>query len=315
MKDLKALSESVATFARDKRLDILAPKPETSAQLSEGQLQKAQTLFEDFLQNFALTLSVYLQFPAKVSAPAASVRDYAAHLGDAIPACAISINLDRDASGVLEFTKSLVIPVINGLLGASDTVEQDDERTITEIEKRLIEGLIDVVLPGLQQTLGNAMGAECAIRAMEVNSRATGLMKRDEALLELSGTVQLGQSVGTLTLFLPLAAAQRLPGEDAPRKIQENQTKRPKPGEMIKALRRSAVEIEARLTGQRILIENLMELKPGQVLNFSHGADQSIDAVVNGKSLCKGKLVSTGKRLAFTVEELAGGPSNGSRTY
>jgi flagellar motor switch protein FliM len=307
MTNPKALLESVVQFPRDERLDILVPKPEIFNQLSEGQLQKSQTLFEDLLRNFALTLSVYLQFPAKASAPSARVRDYSAHLSDTIPACAISIGLDNNAFGVLEFTKSLVIPIINGLLGATDTVEQDDERTITEIEKRLIEGLIDAALPGLQQTIGNAVGAECSVGTIEVNSRATGLMKRDEVLLELSGTIQLGQSVGTMMLFLPSAVAQCLPCEDALRKIQEDQTKATRPGAMITALRNSTIEVEARLTGQRILIANLMELKAGQVLNFSHGADQSIDAVVNGKSLCKGKLVSTGKRLAFTVEQLAGG--------
>jgi flagellar motor switch protein FliM len=307
MQDLKTLSESLARFPRDKRLDDLAPSPATANRLSESQLEKSRILFEDFLRSFALTLSVYLQFPAKASAPSAGVRAYAEHLSDTAPACAVSIKLGNGVFGVLEFTKSLAIPIINGLLGATDTVEQDDERTITEIEKRLIEGLIDVIVPSLQQTLGNAVGAECSVLAMEVNSRATGLMKRDEAPLELSGLIQLGQSVGTLTFFLPFGLAQRLPCEQTPRMIQENPAGTPKPGAMIHALSRSAVDVEARLKGQRILIANLMQLKTGQVLTFSHGADQSIDATVNGKSFCKGKLVSTGKRLAFSVEQLARG--------
>ena len=61
------------------------------------------------------------------------------------------------------------------------------------------------------------------------------------------------------------------------------------------------LRVEARLEGAGILIRDLLDLKLGQVIAFSHPLGRPLDCAVNGQQVYKGEVVTIGTKVAFQI--------------
>lgn len=62
------------------------------------------------------------------------------------------------------------------------------------------------------------------------------------------------------------------------------------------------VNLEMRLQGGAIPVEELMNLKEGDVLSFDYSVEQPLECLVNGKLKFQGQIVSKGSKKAFLID-------------
>ena len=74
---------------------------------------------------------------------------------------------------------------------------------------------------------------------------------------------------------------------------------------MLNLLKPANLNLDARLEGPTLLVEDLMTLEPGHVLNFDHPVDRPLRLRVNGENKYEGHLVATRNKKSFLVEKLA----------
>lgn len=66
------------------------------------------------------------------------------------------------------------------------------------------------------------------------------------------------------------------------------------------------VSVSAVLAERSFSVEDLLEVRPGAVLDFRKAADAPLELRVNGSPVGRGRAVERGGRLGLLVEELSG---------
>ena len=73
---------------------------------------------------------------------------------------------------------------------------------------------------------------------------------------------------------------------------------------MLNLLKPTKLHLDARLEGATLLVQDLMAIEPGHVLNFDHPLNKPLQLVVNGQNKYEGRLVATRNKRSFEVEKL-----------
>jgi len=71
---------------------------------------------------------------------------------------------------------------------------------------------------------------------------------------------------------------------------------------MLRFLADAVVELDGRLDGARLSVEDFLSLEQGDLLTFDHPLHRSVDGIVNGKLKFKGQLVRLGNNKALRIE-------------
>jgi flagellar motor switch protein FliM len=66
------------------------------------------------------------------------------------------------------------------------------------------------------------------------------------------------------------------------------------------------LHLDARLEGPSLLVEDLLKLEPGHVLNFDYPVGKPLRLVLNGQDRYEGQLVACRNKKSFQVERLSG---------
>ena len=66
--------------------------------------------------------------------------------------------------------------------------------------------------------------------------------------------------------------------------------------------RGASVELDSRLEGASLTIEDFLSLQEGDLLEFDHPLERPLDCLVNGKLKFKGQVVSLAHRMGFRIE-------------
>ena len=70
-----------------------------------------------------------------------------------------------------------------------------------------------------------------------------------------------------------------------------------------KLLKPAQMDIDTRLQGPTLSVEDLLELTEGDVLTFDYPVDRPINTLVNGKLKLLGQVVNSGRKKAFLVHK------------
>jgi flagellar motor switch protein FliM len=71
---------------------------------------------------------------------------------------------------------------------------------------------------------------------------------------------------------------------------------------MLHVLEGASVDLDSRLEGAAITVEDFLTLQEGDLLEFDHPIERLIHCVINGKPKFQGQVLSLGNRKAFRIE-------------
>ena len=117
----------------------------------------------------------------------------------------------------------------------------------------------------------------------------------NDVVIRLAGNSQDGiQTIGGfLARLAEKHARDRARRASSPAPVQEN---------LLAALARATVRVEAVLQGASVRMGDLVAMRQGQILLLGTPPGSPFDCLVNGKAQFKGEMVAAGNRQGFQIE-------------
>jgi len=284
------------------RRSTLQPPECRTEQLLPNQLDFACRTFEKFLTGLSALLPGYLYTPATIRFATAEQRPYSSALADLADfGCTVLLDLSPfPHCARLAFGQRFLFAALETLLGAPPGVGGLPRESLTDVDLRILQGLIDLAIAELRSAWHPQCGASFRKISIGVGESNVSDAEEQSALI-LTAEIVTRESADTLRLILPsllirlIAQTGRKPSTPA-----GDSQKRA----LLEALSGTYLDIEAVIRGTDIRVRDLLALKPGMVLEVPRKSGTPIECQVNGVSKFRGGLVNIGKFVGFRIESL-----------
>lgn len=283
--------------------------------IPKSQVRAIHLLHDTFVRNLVSSLSAYLRSYLTVNLVSVEQLSYAEFLqGLPSPTCLVSLGLrPYDGNAVMELNPSLVFPVLEMLLGGTGKSPANLDRDITEIEQKLLDGLIRIILQDLREAWKGVSAMDLAVEAMETEPQLLRVLAPNEAVVAVAVEVRIGDTVGMMNIAFPSIVIKMMRQKfDQQWSVRKSQPSDSDQERFLRWLRDAGLTVEARLEGLELSVRDLLDLNEGNLIIFDRSVGCPIDLVVNGKNKYVGQVVSTGRRRGFLVDYLRAAAGQGS---
>jgi flagellar motor switch protein FliM len=282
--------------------------------IPKSQVRAIHLLHDTFVRNLVSSLSAYLRSYLAVNLVSVEQLSYAEFLdGLPSPTCMVSLGLNPyDGNGVLELNPSLVFPILEMLLGGSGKSSIVIQRDITEIEQKLLDGLIRIILHDLREAWKVVTAVDFTVESMETEPQLLHILAPNEAVVAIGVEVRIGETLGMMNIALPSIVIKMMRQKfDQQWSMRKTRASEAEQFRVLRYLRDAGLTLEARLEGPTLTVRDLLVLEEGHLLTFDFPVERPIKLMVNGAAKYSGQIVSTGKKRACLIEKIRPAPAQG----
>ena len=275
--------------------------------IPKSQVRAIHLLHDTFVRNLVSSLSAYLRSYLAVNLVSVEQLSYAEFLeGLPSPTCMVSLGLQPyDGNGVMELNPSLVFPVLEMLLGGTGRSTAALDRDITEIEQKLLDGLIRIILQDLREAWKGVTAVEFTVEAMETEPQMLRVLAPNEAVVTIGVEIKIGETVGMMNIALPSIVIKMMRQKfDQQWSVRKSQASDAEQARFLNRLKDAVFTLEARLEGLELSVRDLLDLNEGTLVTFDHPVGCPIQLILNGKDKYVGQVVCTGRRRGFLVDSV-----------
>jgi flagellar motor switch protein FliM len=276
--------------------------------IAKSQMRAIHMLHENFVRNLGSSLSAYLRSYLTVNLVSVEQLSYAEFLeGLPSPTCIASLGLPPyEGNAALEVNPSIIFPILEMMLGGNGKSPAVVQREITEIEQNLLDGLFRIILHDLAEAWKSVTVIDFKIENMEKEPQLLQIVAPNEAVVAVGVEIRVGDSTGMMNMAMPAIIIkmmrQKFEQQWSVRKAESTETEQER---MLRFLKSASVELDGRLEGATLSLEDLLALEEGDLLTFDHPLGRSFDCQVNGKLKYKGQVVRLGNKKGFRIERSA----------
>jgi flagellar motor switch protein FliM len=276
-----------------------------AGQIGSEQLRAINQLHETFARNLTTSVGGYLRIVFDVSLVSAEHLTYREFL-QRVPETTYLASCELapvNATGVLQLDLAICYPIIDVMLGGEGKTGEMT-RDITEIEEQVLEGIVRIICRELQ-TSWNAISLEFNFGARQQMLQTQRLMPPEEKNLCLSFEIKMAETRGTLNLAVPAVVSNALL-----RKISADFSyQRPRSSietriHLQKKLVGCIFPVELCMPHLQVIMQDITELAPGNLLTFSRSASAAAVMLVDDVRLCSATPVRVNNRRAARVLSL-----------
>jgi flagellar motor switch protein FliM len=222
---------------------------------------------------------------------------------EAIPEASVAASIvspGSESKMLLTGELILVLDVIERLLGGTgDTVV---ERPLTDIEAVLARRLFGTLVECLSSTWFDLCGMQLELGRIDPVTEAPHLVPASEPTLVLTVEVRLARRSTTLALLVPYAAIAPVAGAFSSRDAAAGIPADPRAAAAVRAgLRGVDVELRAEVAGTTLALEDVLALRPGDVVRLEGQAGADITVFADGTPVHRARAGRSGTRRAIQV--------------
>src|SRR5450432_1254655 len=277
--------------------------------IAKSQLRAIHLLHDNFVRNLVSSLSAYLRSYLIVNLVSVEQLSYAEFL-ECLPSptCIASLGLrPYDGNAVLEVNSSLVFPILEILLGGNGKASTVLQREITEIEQSLLDGLFKIILRELKEAWKGLTAIDFTLESLETEPQFVQILAPSEAVVAIAIEVRIGESVGMMNIAMPSIIIKMMRQKfDQQWSVRKTESTDIEQIRILDLVRESQVELNVRLDGPTLSLEDLLNLDSGDVLSFDYPVERPLDLNVNGKLKFRGQVAAVGQKLGFLIEQALG---------
>jgi len=240
-----------------------------AGRLSNENARALTALHEKFALNVTTALELYLGTSLHLKLMSLEQMAIADYIGGIAPnsyllPCALNV---MESNFLLEMDVALMFPIIDLLLGGAGT-QSENSRELTEIDEEIIQSVSALIVTQLErswQTLHVSLTPGRCIKPGVIQQ----IFLVNEKLVLLMFEVTVGSTVGPLNVVLPTSFVGMLL-----RHLKAAQSKKLSSLRPLRApnLRERILDcdftVAADITQVRVLVKDLLELKPGKILKM-----------------------------------------------
>jgi flagellar motor switch protein FliM len=241
-----------------------------AGRLSNENARALTTLHEKFAVNVTNSLEVYLGTSIRlklVSLEQLALKDYSAALAPNTYLLPCALNV-MESSFLIEMDVRLIFPIIDLLLGGLGTTSSDEARELTEIDEEIMESITALIIKEVDRswrTLNLSLTPSHCIKPAMLSQ----IYPANEKLVLLMFEMTVGVTTASFKIVLPTSFVGYLL-----RHLKAAQSKKisslrhlPNP-----SLRERILDCDFNLavdiTHMRVLVKDLIDLKPGTILKM-----------------------------------------------
>jgi flagellar motor switch protein FliM len=277
--------------------------------IAKDQLRSIHLLHDNFARNLASSLSGYLRAYVVVNLVSVEQLSFA-EFTQCLPSPTVLVALGMkpfDGNAVMELNPSLVFPLLEMLLGGNGKGAALSRET-TEIEQSILDTLFRIILHDLSLAWQAVANINFTVEGRETEPQLLQILAPNEAVVSIGLEIRVGENTGLMNIGMPSIVIKMLRSRfDQQWSVRKTDSTVAEQTRMLTLLKPASLHLDARLEGSTLLVQDLMTLEPGHILNFDHPLDRPLRLVVNGQNKYEGHLVATRNKKSFLVEKLATG--------
>jgi flagellar motor switch protein FliM len=285
-EEMSALLETPADTAQsqtpDKRRRVVPYNFRRPDRMSKEQVRALYLLHDMFSHSLSSSLPIFLRTISEVTLISVEQQAYVEYLyGLPDPTAIFTLTMHPlPGVSVLEVNPSLAFPVIDRLLGGQGTA-LSEPRGLTEIEQKILESFLKVVIDDLREAWKPMMELEMEIVGRETRPQLLQIVAPNEVVLSIVFHVQVGEARGMMSLCIPALIL-----EPIMQKFNQSfysRTREAAPEQthaLLEMLSAVPFPVAAELHGTTASMEDLLTLAPGDVLKLDHPIDRPVEISV-----------------------------------
>ncbi len=275
--------------------------------IAKDQLRAIQLVHENFTRTLGSSLSAYLRAYVSVgliSVEQISFQEFLHALPS--PTCLVSLGMRQfDTNALLELSPSVVFPILETLLGSTVPSSGAINREITEIEQSILDGVVRIILRDLREAWGEVVAIEFDIDTYEAEPQLLQILAPNEAVVSISIEVRIGELMGRLNIAVPSITIKMLGQKfDQQWHARKSEATEQEQERLLHLIRNAGIQLDTRLRGPSLSVENLLKLNAGDVLTFDYPVSRPLDLEVNGKLKFRGQIVANSQRRSILLQEM-----------
>ncbi|MCS7034395.1 MAG: flagellar motor switch protein FliM [Phycisphaerae bacterium] len=278
-----------------KPVDVATYDFKRPERVSKEQMRALEGLHETFARNFGAALSGYLRTIIEVSVAHIEQLTYSEFIHSLPnPTCFNLLKADQlDGQLCLEISPLIIYPIIDRLLGGSNADLFIPQRPLTQIEQRLVQRITDRATHQLSEAWSNLTPVTFSVQDFESNPQLVQIVPPNETVVVVGFELKLGNRAGTMSLCMPYNLLEPIMGILAQQSWFSYQRKGDQTG-LARRLRRNVsvapLELRVFLSRTTITMNDLLALRPGDIITTEHDQNQDVLIEIEGKKKFLGQL-------------------------
>ena len=241
-----------------------------AGRLSNENARALTALHEKFALNVTNSLEVYLGTSIRLKMLSLEQLGLQAYIGAIAPntyllPCALNV---MESSFLIEMDIRLIFPIIDLLLGGAGTTASDEARELTEIDEEIMEIITTLIVKEVDRSwraLNLSLTPGHCIKPAQI----TQIYPANEKLVLLMFEMTVGATTGSFKIVLPTSFVGFLL-----RHMKAAQSKKisilrhlPNPS-LRERILDCQFNVAVDITRMRVLVKDLIDLKPGMILKM-----------------------------------------------
>jgi flagellar motor switch protein FliM len=271
--------------------------------VSKEQVRSLYLLHDMFSHSLSSSLPIFLRAISEVTLVSVEQQAYIEYLHGLPDPTAIFTLAMRPLQGVavLELNPSVAFPVIDRMLGGPGQPLKD-ARSVTEIEQKILEGFLKVVVDDLREAWRPLIELDLQVVGRETRPQLLQIVAPNEVVLTIVFHVQIADARGMMSLCIPAVTLEPIISRFNQSSYSRSRDVAPEQTRMLlDALAGVEFEVAAELCGTTASMDDLMTLAPGDVLRLERRVEHPVEVSVGGVVKFHGELLSRGGRSAVLV--------------
>lgn len=276
--------------------------------LSKDQLRTLQMIHETFARLNTTMLSGQLRSSIQIQVISVDQITYEEFVRS-IPEFTIMGIFETgslDGNAILELNPNIVFTIIDRLFGGPGEA-MAVSRELTDIELTVIERVILQLLNNLKESWETIIDVSPRIEQIETNPQFVQIVAPNEMVVLITFEVRIGNSEGMMNICFPTPLIDPI----IPKLSAEywfSAIKKDKTNENMMALKnrleKVSVPLLVNLGNAKVTLEQLINLRKGDVLKLNTQKDKALDVYVGNKLKFKAIPGMEGNKIAVSIEEV-----------
>jgi len=272
-----------------------------SDRISKNQIRSLHFIHDRFARNVSSSISAYLRIVIEVTLEDISQVTYTEFLNCVTdPTCYTSISL-KPLLGLaaLEIGPDLVFPMIDRLLGGVGRPIASP-RPMTEIEQKIIEGVLKVIVDNLRESWRQVYAIEFALMSTETHPHMVQITAPNEMVVHFQFQVRMRDMLTKIHIALPTLTLEPIlhifdQEESSRRKVSNSST-------LLHRIRNVPVSVSLGTVDTLFPMQELLTLQVGDTLVVDQRIEAPVLLKVAGKHklYAKARMDSTCKAFVIT---------------
>lgn len=272
-------------FSRNRRdLENVEVRPydfKRPERVSKDQMRSLQTLHEAFARNFGASLSGFLRTIVEVKVANCEQMTYAEFISGLPNPTSFNLIEAKPLEGqvCLEISPLIIYPIIDRLLGGTNSELFIPQRPMTLIETKLIGKVTARGLSALQEAWAGIKQLDFTIVATESNPQLVQIVPPNEVVVVIGFELKMSNRAGTMNLCIPYNVIEPIM-DDLASQSWFNSAKTNRSPDLVKqierTLNRATVTVTGLLAETTITMRDLLSMAKGDLIVTERSATQPV---------------------------------------